>query len=220
VSAIRVLLVDDHPVFRYGLRAVLDSDPAIELVGESATGDDAVAKARELLPDVVLMDLSMPGLPGIEAIRRLHDSNPEIKVLVLTMFDDGGSVLAAVRAGAQGYLVKGADRAEVLRAIRAAAAGEAIFSPAAARQVSEALAAPRRATASATIPGLTAREHELLELIEAGATNAAIAERLTLSPKTVRNYVSTIMGKLDVDSRGDLIVRARLAGVGRDRNAG
>jgi DNA-binding NarL/FixJ family response regulator len=175
--------------------------------------------AQDLRPDVVLMDLSMPGLPGIEATRQLHALDPEIKVLVLTMFDDGGSVLAAVRAGAQGYLVKGADRDEVLRAVRAVAAGEAIFSPAAARQVSDALAAPRRATSPATVPGLTAREHEILELIEAGATNAAIAERFTLSPKTVRNYVSALMGKLGVDSRGDLILRARLAGVGRDRDA-
>ncbi len=211
---IRVLLADDHPVFRYGLRAVLGSDPAVELVGEASGGDEAVAMAGELRPDVVLMDLTMPGLNGVEATRQIVTAHGEITVLVVTMFDDSASVVAAIRAGARGYLVKGADREEILRAVHAAAAGEAIFSATAANHVAEHLAAPRAvAEPAATFAGLTSREHEILQLLTAGYTNAAIAERFRLSPKTVRNYVSAILAKLDVQTRADAIARARAAGL-------
>ena len=211
---IRILLADDHPMFRYGLRAVLGSDPGVELVGEAGSGDEAVALAAELGPDVVLMDLTMPGLNGVEATRRILTATPEVNVLVVTMFDDSASVLAAVRAGARGYLVKGADREEILRAVHAAAAGEAIFSSAAAQHVTNHLTAARAAAPAPVFPALTTREHEILELLAAGYTNTAISERFHLSPKTVRNYISTILSKLDTPTRAQAIARARAAGLG------
>lgn len=211
---IRVLLADDHPMFRYGLRAALDSDPDITLVGEASTGEQAVDLAGELHPDVVVMDLTMPGFGGIEATRRITALDPAPRVLVVTMFEDSASVLAAVRAGARGYLVKGADRDELLRAVRAAAAGETILGAAAAQHLAHHLAAPP-APAERRVLGLTDREQEILELIAAGLTNAAITQRLGLSPKTVRNYTSAIFGKLGVETRADAIARARAEGLGR-----
>ncbi|GIF69223.1 DNA-binding response regulator [Asanoa ishikariensis] len=213
MDLIRILLADDHPVFRYGIRAVLTSDPRSDLVGEAGTGDEAVAKALDLAPDVVLMDLTMPGLNGVEATRRIMAARPRTNVLVVTMFDDSASVLAAVRAGARGYLVKGADRDEVLRAVHAAAAGEAIFSPAAAQHLAAHLTAPAATPARPSFHGLTGREHEILVLMASGLTNTAIAERFRLSPKTVRNYVSTIIAKLDAATRAEAIARARAAGI-------
>jgi DNA-binding NarL/FixJ family response regulator len=211
---IRVLIADDHPVFRYGLRAVLASDPAVELVGEAGSGEQAVALAVEVRPDVVLMDLTMPGFNGVEATRRILAAHSGITVLVVTMFDDSASVVAAVRAGARGYLVKGADREEILRAVHAAAAGAAVFSATAADHVAEHLAAPRAAARPpAVVAGLTAREHEILRLLADGYTNAAIAEHFRLSPKTVRNYVSAILAKLGVPTRADAVARARAAGL-------
>ncbi|WTW98411.1 response regulator transcription factor [Streptomycetaceae bacterium NBC_01309] len=213
---ITVLLVDDHPVFRYGLTAVLSSDPGLELAGTAATGEEAVAQARELRPDVVLMDLTMPGVGGIEATSRILAELPETRVLVVTMYEDSSSVLAAVRAGACGYLVKGADRDEVLRAIRSAAAGTAVFSAAAARHVAEHLTAPRRPAdpVSPVFPALTAREHEILDLMASGMGNAGIAQRYTLSQKTVRNYVSAIITKLGATDRAAAISLARTHGMG------
>jgi DNA-binding NarL/FixJ family response regulator len=217
LGTIRILLADDHPMFRYGLRAVLASDPTTELVGEAGTGDEAVAKANELRPDVVLMDLTMPGMGGVEATRRIVAADPDIIVLVVTMFDDSASVLAAIRDGSRGYLVKGADRDEVLRAVHAAAAGEAIFSSAAARHLTNHISAPGRAAAPApaAFPGLTSREHDILGLLATGYTNTAISERFRLSPKTVRNYISNILAKLDAETRADAIARARAAGLGQ-----
>jgi DNA-binding NarL/FixJ family response regulator len=212
---IRVLLADDHPMFRYGLRAVLASDPGTDLVGEAGDGGEAVTLALELRPDVVLMDLTMPGLNGVEATRRIVAADPGITVVVVTMFDDSASVLAAVRAGARGYLMKGADRDEILRAVHAAAAGEAIFSATAAQHVADHLTAPRPpAGPAATFPGLTVREHEILGMLAEGLTNAAISQKSRLSPKTVRNYVSTILAKLDATTRDEAIARARTAGLG------
>ncbi|MCW6003462.1 response regulator transcription factor [Micromonospora sp. CPCC 205371] len=199
-------------MFRYGLRAVLGSDPGVELVGEAGSGDEAVALAGERGPDVVLMDLTMPGLNGVEATRRILVASPQVNVLVVTMFDDSASVLAAIRAGARGYLVKGADREEILRAVHAAAAGEAIFSSAAAQHVTNHLAGVRPAPAP-LFRALTSREHEILELLAAGYTNTAISERFHLSPKTVRNYVSTILSKLDATTRAEAIAKARAAGL-------
>ncbi|HEU5043870.1 MAG TPA: response regulator transcription factor [Nocardioidaceae bacterium] len=213
---IRVVLVADHPVFRHGLTALLAAMPDIEVLAEGATGHDAVRLAAELRPDVVVMDLNMPELNGVEATRLVTAQHPEVGVLVLTMFEDDDSVFAAMRAGAQGYLVKGADGPEVLRAITSVAGGEAIFGPSVARRVLAYLTRPLSVHDERVFPDLTGREREVLELVATGLGNAAIAHRLSLSPKTVRNNVSSIFAKLQVADRAEAIVRARRAGLGLD----
>jgi DNA-binding NarL/FixJ family response regulator len=213
MSRLRVLIADDHPVFRFGMRALLGADPETDVVGEASTGEEAVTLARQLAPDIVLMDLNMPGVNGIEATRDILAARPEVGILIVTMVDDDGSLFAAMRAGARGYLLKGADGAETLRAIRAVASGEAIFSPGVARRLLGYFAAP--AQRQPTFPELTEREREILDLIAAGLSNGAIADRLVLSPKTVRNNVSSIFSKLQVAGRAEAIVRAREAGFGR-----
>ena len=210
---IRVLVADDHPFFRDGVRALLDSVSDTQVVGEAATGDEAVELALAARPDVVLMDLQMPGLDGIGATRRIVRGAPETGVIVLTMFDDDDSVFAAMRAGARGYLLKGADQDELLRAVRAVAAGEALFSPAIARRLMGFFAALPRGPQ--IFPELTEREREVLELIAQGVGNQDIAQRLSLSPKTVRNHGSIIFSKLQVADRARAIVLAREAGLGR-----
>ncbi len=209
--AIRLLIADDHPVFRQGLQAMLDSTEEFEVVGEAADGDEAVARALELQPDVVLMDLRMPGLNGIDATRRILEVRPDIGVLVLTMFEDDDSVFAAMRAGARGYLLKGSEQDEVVRAIRSISSGEAIFGPAIASRL---IAYFSSANATA-FPELTDREREVLELIAQGKNNQAIANELVLSLKTVRNHVSNVFNKLQVTDRAGAIVKAREAGMGR-----
>ncbi|MGN6131289.1 MAG: response regulator [Nocardioidaceae bacterium] len=211
---IRVLLADDHPVFRHGLTALLAAVDDLEVVADCATGRDAVRLAAELNPDVVVMDLHMPDVSGVEATRLITGVQPEVGVLVLTMFEDDDSVFAAMRAGARGYLVKGADSPEVLRAITGVAGGEAIFGPSVARRVLGYLTRPLSAQDEKVFPDLTAREREILDLLAAGLGNAAIATRLSLSPKTVRNNVSSIFVKLQVADRAEAIVRARRAGLG------
>ena len=201
---IRVLVADDHPVFRRGIRAILGAEPDTELVGEATDGEEAVVLARKLQPDVILMDLNMPRVTGIEATRRILDANPNIAILMLTMFEDDKSIFAAMRAGAHGYVLKGADGAETLRAIHAAASGEAIFSPSITRRLTEYFATSEgnpMASVDQPFPNLTEREHEILSLMAEGYTNNAIASRLYLSPKTVRNYVSSIFTKLQVSDR-------------------
>jgi DNA-binding NarL/FixJ family response regulator len=216
MQAIRILLVDDHPVFRHGLRALLASLGTVEVVGEAANGEDAVELSKQLRPDIVVMDLHMPGLGGVDATRQITAAVPDIGVLVLTMFDDDHSVFAAMRAGARGYLLKGADAPDVTRAIAAVADGEAIFGPSIARRVLGFLTRPLSAYDEQLFPELSARERETLDLLAAGCSNAEIAKRLYLSPKTVRNNVSSIFAKLQVADRAHAIVQARAAGLGRD----
>jgi DNA-binding NarL/FixJ family response regulator len=216
-DATRVLIADDHDAFRAGLRAVLETAGDIVVAGEAATGDDAVDAAASLQPDVVLMDVNMPGLDGIEATRRIVDGSPHVAVLVLTMHDDDETVFAAVRAGARGYLLKGAQRADLLRGIRAVTAGEAIFGPGVARRLMAYFARPAPVPDPAAFPELTEREREVLDLVARGRSNAAITAELVLAPKTVRNHVSNIFSKLQVRDRSEAIVRAREAGMGGER---
>jgi len=213
-DSIRVVIADDHPVFRDGLRGILGSSEGVEVVGEAATGEEAVEVAAAHQPDVVVMDLHMPDLNGIEATRRILHQSPHIGVVVLTMYEDDASVFAAMRAGARGYLLKGADKAEILRAIQAIGSGEAIFGPAIARRVIEYFSAPQVPGPPLAFPELTAREREVLDHIAQGMNNQAIARKLYLSPKTVRNHVSNIFAKLQVADRAQAIVRARDAGLG------
>jgi DNA-binding NarL/FixJ family response regulator len=208
----RVLIADDHPAFRRGLQQMLDGAEGVDVVGEARTGLDAVSLAASLCPEVVVMDLRMPDLDGIEATRRLRRNSPAPAVIVLTMFEDDDSVFAAMRAGAQGYLLKGAEQDEIVRAIHAVAAGEAIFGPeVAARVVAHFSRGP--GSRGAAFPQLTDREREVLEQVAAGKGNATIAHELTISLKTVRNHVSNIFTKLQVSDRSAAIVMAREAGL-------
>jgi len=213
----RILIADDHSAFRAGLRAALETAGSLRVVGEAATGEAAITRTSQLQPDVVLMDVNMPGIDGIEATRRIVDASPHVAVLVLTMHDDDDTVFAAVRAGARGYLLKGAQRAELLRAIRAVEAGEAIFGPGVARRLMAFFARPSPRPQQDAFPQLTEREREILDLIAEGRSNADITTHLVLSPKTVRNHISNIFSKLQVRDRSEAIVRAREAGLGDRR---
>ncbi len=212
---IRVLVADDHAVVREGLRAVLGSEADMEVVGEVSTGKEVIERAAELRPDVILMDIQMPQINGIEATRRILDANPKIGVVVLTMFEDDDSVFSAMRAGARGYVLKGAHPSEILKVLRAVAGGEAYFGPEIARRLMSFFSAPKLASPEEAFPELTAREREILDLIAQGHTNAKIARRLYLSPKTVGNHISHIFTKLQVADRAQAIIRAREAGLGR-----
>ena len=218
---IKVLIADDHAFYREGVRAFLNNTHDIEVVGEANNGDDAIAKARELAPSVILMDLKMPGMNGIEATRHIHETDPNIGVLVLTMFDDDDSVFAAMRAGARGYLLKDADKDEVVRAIVAVERGEAIFSPAIAQRMVQYFSSAPSAASGKKQPDefseLTERELEILNLIARGDNNNTIANKLSLSIKTVQNYVSSILTKLQVADRAQAIVRAREQGFGQEK---
>lgn len=212
---ITVLIADDHQLFRDGVRTLLLSVPDMRLVSEAETGDEVIKQATALQPDVILMDVQMPGLNGIEATRQIVHDSPHIAVLMVTMFDDDHSVFAAMRAGARGYILKGAKHQEMERAIRAAANGEAIFSPVLAQRMMSFFNAMHPGLAAQQIfPELTEREREVLELIAQGYRNPEIAEVLFLSPKTVRNHVSNILSKLQVADRAQAILKARDAGFG------
>ncbi len=206
----RLLIADDHPTFRAGLQFLL-SGTDIEVVAEACTGVEAVALTLELRPDVVLMDLRMPDLNGIEATAQILAGAPEVGVIVLTMFEQEESIFAAMRAGARGYLLKGADRDEILRALHAVQAGEALFGAAVAKRLMSFFETPTHGA----FPQLTSREREVLQLIAEGRPNAAIADELVLSLKTVRNHVSNIFTKLRVADRAGAIIKAREAGLGR-----
>lgn len=211
-AAVRVVLADDHPVVRDGLSALLGSVSGIEVVGTAATGREAVRAAVTLRPQVVVLDVQMPDLDGVGAAREICKVTPDVAVLMLTMFDDDDSVFAAMRAGARGYVLKGANQEEIVRAIRAVAAGEAIFGPGVARRVLGQLSGP--AAAAYPFPELTTREREVLELLAAGVPTAAIGARLGLATKTVTNHASIVFAKLQVSSRSEAIQRARRAGLG------
>ena len=211
---IRILIADDHPLFRAGLRALLESIPDTEVAGEAATGEEAVEAAVALVPDVVVMDINMPGLNGIDATRRIVDASEDVKVLVMTMHDDDEAVFAAIRAGARGYQLKGAAQDETLRAIRSVANGEAIFGPGIADRLQRFLATPPALDPTQAFPQLTDRELEILQLLAERRTNAEIAAQLFLSQKTVRNYVSAIFAKLQVADRAEAGLLARAAGLG------
>jgi DNA-binding NarL/FixJ family response regulator len=212
-ASIRVVIADDHPVVRDGLSALLASVPSVTVAGLAADGREAVRLAVTLRPDVLVMDIQMPELSGVTATGEITRTAPEVAVLILTMFDDDDSVFAAMRAGARGYLLKDAQREEIVRAIQAVAAGEAIFGPAIARRVLSMAAAPP--DPGTPFPGLTSREREVLDYIAAGLRNADIARVMTIAPKTVGNHISAIFSKLQVTDRGEAIIRAREAGLGR-----
>lgn len=213
---IRILIADDHTVYRWGLHTLLDSEPDLKVVGEAATGKEVVQRCTELGPDVVLMDLQMPGMNGIEATRRIIDPNQEAGVVMLTMHEDDDSVFSAMRAGARGYVLKGAHPSEILKVVRAVAEGEAYFGVEIARRLTDFFSAPRPATPAEPFPELTAREREVLDLIAQGHNNAKIARLLFVSPKTVRNHISNIFTKLRIADRTQAILRAREAGLGGD----
>jgi DNA-binding NarL/FixJ family response regulator len=213
-APIRVLVADDHPVFRDGLAMLLGSVDGIDVVGTAANGAEAVEAAVRLRPGVVVMDVQMPQLNGVEATRRLTTEAPGVGVVVLTMSEDDGTVFAAVRAGARGYLVKGAEQEEIVRAITTVASGGVVFGATLALRIAEFFAAGPP-TPTTAFPQLTAREREILELLAAGRSNGQIAAALFLSPKTVRNNVSNVFAKLQVADRAEAIVRAREAGLGR-----
>ncbi len=208
---VRLVLVDDHPVVRRGLRALLDTIDEVEVVGEAADGEAAVREAQLLHPDVILMDIRLPVLDGVEATRRISAAVPEVAVLVLTMYDDDATVLTAMRAGARGYLLKGAEQDEIVAAIRAVAAGQVIYGPGVAARMLSLFAAPPASTVP--FPELTEREREILTLLASGLRNAAIAKQLFLSPKTVSNNLTAIFAKLRVADRSAAIIRARDEGL-------
>jgi len=212
---VRILLVDDHPIYRDGLEVLLGSIAGFDVVAVAGDGAAAVEAAREHRPDVIVMDIQMPVMDGIEATNRIVTSDPDAGIIVLTMSEDDESIFQAMRAGARGYLLKAANQEDITLAIRAVAAGGVIFGSAVASRMSDYFARAATSAASPPFPQLTPREREILDLLAAGRTNPQIAAALYLSPKTVRNHVSMIFTKLHVDDRGGAVVVAREAGLGR-----
>jgi DNA-binding NarL/FixJ family response regulator len=216
---IRILVADDHPLFRDGLRIALGATPGLEVVGEVDNGIDAVTAAAALRPDVVLMDLQMPGLNGVEATRQIVDANPGAAIVVLTMLEGDESIVAALRAGARGYLLKESSRSDIVRAVESVARKQAVFGPGVAERFMGYFAGGRRAD-DVAFPQLSERERQVLDLIAQGHGNQAIASRLFLNAKTVRNHVSNILTKIQATTRAEAIVRAREVGLGRRDGTG
>jgi len=214
MSSLTVLIADDHPLFRKGMRSLLETMADITLVGEAKSGREAVELATVHQPDLVLMDLQMPEGSGLAATRELNKLSPNIRILVVTLFEDNDSIFTALRAGAHGYILKDADEEEMMRAIRAIGKGEAIFSPAIATRLMDYFATTSQEVPQAVFPELTEREREILTLIARAKSNAAIAEQLMISLKTVRNHVSNIYNKLQVADRAQAAIRAKDAGLG------
>jgi len=218
-TPIRVLVADDHRLFRDGLRALLNSAEDLELVGEAGDGEEVVAQAAVLQPDVILMDLQLPGINGVEATRRILHSQPRVNVLVLTMFEDTDTVLAAMRAGARGYILKDTDEEALLRSVRAVASGEALFGPGVAERLMRYLAEATPSAERAAFPELTDREREVLWLLAQGLSNQEVAGRMGISLKTARNHVSNILARLQVADRTEAVARARAAGLGTEKKS-
>jgi DNA-binding NarL/FixJ family response regulator len=214
MQPIRLLLADDHRFFRDGVRALLETVPDFVVVAEASTGEEAVEKAAQHAPDVVLMDLQMPGLNGVEATRRILRARPQTGIILVTMFEDTDSVLAAMRAGARGYILKDADEDVLLRSIRAVAKGEALFGPAVAKRLLDFIADVSPSAPKTVFPELTDREREVLALLAEGLSNQEVAERMGCSLKTARNHVSNVLSKLHAADRNEAIARARAAGLG------
>jgi DNA-binding NarL/FixJ family response regulator len=219
MEPITILIADDHTLFRSGLQALFESLGDTAVVAQAATGAEAVTLAAQHQPDVVLMDIQMPDMNGIEATRRIVHTSPHIGVIIVTMFEDDDSVFAAMRAGARGYVLKGADQDEMLRTVRAVARGEALFGPAIATRLMNFFATPFLDTSVPLFPDLTDREREILDLIARGDSNSDIARHLHISPKTVSNHISNIFNKLQVADRAQAIVRAREAGMGHSKKS-
>jgi len=215
MDKISILIADDAPAFRSGLRALLKSANELALVGEAATGGEVIRLAAELQPDIILMDINMPGGNGIEATRRILNTSPHIGIIILTMFEEDDSVFTAMRAGARGYMLKGALKAEILRAIQTVGGGGVVFGAAIAQRMMRYFAGIKPVEPSDLFPELTDREREILSLIAQGRNNAEIAQRLTLSGKTIRNHITNIFSKLQVADRAQAIIRARDAGLGK-----
>jgi len=219
MKPIRVLLADDHALFREGVHAILKSVPDVEIVGEAGTGQEALTLAAKLEPDIILMDIQMPDLNGVEATQRILKVQPETGIIIVTMLEDDDSLFSAMQAGARGYVLKGADKAEMLKSIRAVAEGEALFGPAIAARLlnffHDQPSQPKSDSSIPPFPDLTEREREILACIARGDTNAEIAEQLTISLKTVRNHVSNIFTKLQVANRAQAAIKARDAGLGK-----
>lgn len=214
---VRVVIADDHPMFRYGLRAALAAGDEVEVVGDAADGRELLALVNSTRPDVVITDLSMPALDGAAAAGEILARHPGTGVLVLTMHDDNEALFGAMRAGARGYLLKGADRDEIVRAVLAVADGEAVYGAAVARRITDFFTGAHRDYTATAFPELTDRERQVLELVAAGCGNHDIAHRFALSEKTVRNHVSAVLVKLQVRDRAAAVAKARDAGLGRSR---
>jgi len=217
IDKIRILIADDHPLFRDGMHGLLDSVPDTEVVGEATSGEEVIAQAAILQPDVILMDIKMPGINGIAATREILAASPHIGILMVTMLDDDESVFAAMRAGARGYVLKGANQTEILLAIRAVAQGEVIFGPGIARRLLRFFATFKPTALPRAFPELSDRETELLALMAQGRSNQEIAAQLGLTLKTVRNHASNIFSKLQVADRAQAVLRARAAGLGQEQ---
>jgi len=216
MTPIRILIADDHTLFRDGVAALLANVPDVDVIGQAADGEEVIAQANALTPDVILMDIQMPHVNGIEATRRILHTQPQVGIIMLTMLEDDDSLFAAMRAGARGYILKGADKAEMLKTIRAVAQGDALFGTGIARRLTDFFNGLGVSRTTEPFPELTEREREILDLIAQGHNNASIADRLHISVKTVSNNVSIIFSKLQVADRAQAIVRARESGLGRE----